>query len=107
MTTVLGFESIKILPSNCPRYDLKFKLIIFGDSYVGKYCFLTKGTIYIFNPISIPTIGPEIKILNIKIENQIVKLKIYDTGVLEKHRSIPISYFRCVNLVIITYAIDE
>ena len=107
MTTVPGFESIKILPYNYPRYDLKFKLIVVGNTSVGKTCLLTKATINQFNKNNVTTICTEIHEFNMEVENQIVKLKIWDTGGQERFRSLTRNYFRSSSLAIIVYAINE
>ena len=107
MTTVPGFESIKILPASYPRYDLEFKLVVVGDTTVGKTCLLKRATENQFDQIGVATVGVIQYVLNMKVENQIVKLKIWDTSGQERFRSVAPNYFRSSSLAIIVYAINE
>ena len=108
MTTVPGFESIKILPvSDGRRSDLKFKLIIVGNTGVGKTSILERVKINKFKEYYDSTMQPELCELNMEVENQIVKLKIWDTAGQEKFRALTRNYFRSSSLAIIVYAINE
>lgn len=108
MTTVPGFESIKILPVfDGRRSDLKFKLIVVGNVGVGKTSILERITINKFKEDYISTMQPELSELNMEVENKIVKLKIWDSAGQEKFRSLTRNYFRSSSLAIIVYAINE
>jgi Ras-related protein Rab-1A len=96
-----------ILPDDYPTYDLSFKLIIIGDSGVGKSCLALKGTKNLFEDNYISTIGFEFFNFNIKVEDKVVKLQIWDTCGQEIYRSLIANFYRNSSLAIMVYAIDE
>ena len=75
-------------------FDYSFKYIIVGDSAVGKSCILSQLINKSINLSNSVTIGVEFASLNIKIDDTIIKLHIWDTAGLEIYKSLTISYFR-------------
>lgn len=71
-----------------------FKYIIIGESGVGKSCLLLQFTDKRFEPLFDMTIGVEFGARTIQINNQEVKLQIWDTAGQESFRSITRSYYR-------------
>ena len=71
-----------------------YKIIMVGDSGVGKTNILTRFTSNKFNIQSKPTIGVELGIKSIKIQNNVVKAKIWDTAGQERYRAIAESYYK-------------
>lgn len=71
-----------------------FKYILIGDSGVGKSCLLLQFTDKRFEGVHDITIGVEFGARIITIENQEVKLQIWDTAGQESFRSITRSYYR-------------
>ena len=63
-----------------PGYDHLLKLIIIGDSSVGKTCLLLQFSENNFPTSHMPTIGIDFKIKTINIENKKVKLQVWDTA---------------------------
>ena len=61
-----GYE---ILPEDYPNYDLSFKVIVIGNSGVGKSCLSVKATKNIFTESYSATIGFEFFTFNIKLNN--------------------------------------
>ena len=98
---------IKILPDDFPKNDLSFKILIIGNSNVGKSCISIKATKNVFEKEHLPTIGFELFCFNILIKNKIIKLQIWDTCGSENYRSITTNYYRNSSLAIIVYSIDE
>ena len=88
-------------------YDLSFKLIVVGDSGVGKSCLTIKATKDNFDSIYSPTIGFEFLTFFIKIEDLYVKLQIWDTCGQEVYRSLISSFYHNSSLALLVYAIDE
>jgi small GTP-binding protein len=86
-----------------------YKLILVGDSYVGK----TKIANILANRYfddcdqSITTIGLDIIIKDIFINNEQIKLHIWDTAGQERFSFIISQYFRCVNGVIMIYDVTN
>ena len=87
--------------------DLCFKLIIIGDSSVGKSCLALKATKGTFESLYTPTVGFEFLTFYLKIEDSNVKLQICDTCGQEVYRSLIGSFYRNSSLAIIVYSIDN
>ena len=97
----------EILPDDHIEYDLSFKIIVIGDSGVGKSCLSTKATRNKFENDHCPTVGFEFFTFNIKIENKVIKLQIWDTCGQELYRSLITNFYRNSSLAIIVYAINS
>ena len=61
-------------------YDLLFKLLLIGDSGVGKTSILLGYSDNNFNNTFIPTIGIDFKIKTIELQGKKIKLQIWDTN---------------------------
>ena len=101
-----GFK-VEIIDQNINDFELSFKIIIIGDSGVGKSCLSIRGTKNIFDSMYAPTIGFEFISYFIKINGQIIKLEIWDTCGQEAYRSIVKGFFFNTSLAVIAYAIDD
>ena len=66
-----------------------------------------KGTKKNFENNYLPTVGFEFFAFNIKIDNKIIRLQIWDTCGQEIYRSLITSFYKNTSLVMIVYAIDE
>lgn len=97
----------EILPDNYTQYDLSFKVIVIGDSGVGKSCLTNKATNNIFDDNYYATVGFEFFTFNIKMFNKIIKLQIWDTCGQELYRSLITNFYRNSSLAIIVYAINS
>ena len=97
----------EILPDNFTKYDISFKLIVIGDSGVGKSCLTTKATKNIFEDAYTATIGFEFFNFNIKIGDKIIKLQIWDTCGQELYRSLITNFYRNSSLAIIVYTVTS
>ena len=91
--------------SNLP--ELKLKILIIGDSTVGKTSMLLKYTENIFPESHMATIGVEYKIKEIKTDKYDIKLNIWDTAGQERFKSITKSFFNNTNGVIFVYDITN
>jgi Ras-related protein Rab-2A len=97
----------EILSEDISQVNFSFKIIVIGDSSVGKSSLTLRATKNHFKDIYTPTIGFEFLSFNIKIKNQTVKLQIWDTCGQEVYRSLISSFYRNSSLAIIVYAIDN
>ena len=93
--------------NNNPLTEIRLKLLILGDSAVGKTSMLLKYTDNFFPESHLATIGIEFKTKEIKFNDYLVHLKIWDTAGQERFRAITKSYFRGSNGVIFMYDITK
>ncbi|EDV25731.1 Ras-related protein Rab-8A [Trichoplax sp. H2] len=75
-------------------YDYLFKLLLIGDSGVGKTCVLFRFSEDAFNSTFISTIGIDFKIRTIELDGKKIKLQIWDTAGQERFRTITTAYYR-------------
>ena len=97
----------EILSDDVSEVNFSFKIIVIGDSAVGKSSLTLRGTKDHFKDFYTPTIGFEFLSFNIRIKDKIVKLQIWDTCGQEVYRSLISSFYRNSSLAIIVYAIDN
>ena len=103
----VGDYKYEILPDDYTQYDLSFKIIVIGDSGVGKSCLTNKATKDLFETDHNATIGFEFFSFNVNIDGKVVKLQIWDTCGQEAYRSLITNFYRNSSLAIIVYAIDK
>ncbi|KAL9229330.1 hypothetical protein vseg_004808 [Gypsophila vaccaria] len=89
------------------EYDYLFKLLLIGDSSVGKSCLLLRFADDSYVDSYISTIGVDFKIRTIELEGKTVKLQIWDTAGQERFRTITSSYYRGAHGIIIVYDVTE
>mmetsp|Transcript_9846 Transcript_9846/g.16858 ORF Transcript_9846/g.16858 Transcript_9846/m.16858 type:complete len:179 (-) Transcript_9846:73-609(-) len=88
-------------------YAYLFKYIIIGDTGVGKSCLLLQFTDKRFQPVHDLTIGVEFGSRTITIDDNQIKLQIWDTAGQEKFRSITRSYYRGAAGALLVYDITR
>ncbi|KAF6159676.1 hypothetical protein GIB67_029934 [Kingdonia uniflora] len=88
-------------------FDYLFKLLIIGDSSVGKSCLLMRYTDDSYVDSYISTIGVDFKIKTVEIGGKTVKLQIWDTAGQERFRTITSSYYRGAHGIIIVYDVTD
>ncbi|TFY82289.1 hypothetical protein EWM64_g1720 [Hericium alpestre] len=84
------------------EYDYLFKLLLIGDSGVGKSCLLLRFADDTYTESYISTIGVDFKIRTIELEGKTVKLQIWDTAGQERFRTITSSYYRGAHGIIVS-----
>ena len=104
---MLGENDYEILPEDYPKHDLSFKIIVIGDSGVGKSCLTMKATKNIFENYYSPTIGFEFYTFNVRIKEKNIRLQIWDTCGQEVYRSLINGFYRNSSLAILVYSIDS
>ena len=92
------------IPSN---FNYLFKYIIIGDSNVGKSNILTRYTQNKFNEQYQATIGVEFGAKNLTINNQIIRIQIWDTAGQENFRSITRAYYKNSVCAMVVYDITN
>ena len=88
-------------------HDHLFKLLIIGDSGVGKSSLLVRFADNTFSGNYITTIGVDFKIRTIEINGERVKLQIWDTAGQERFRTITSTYYRGTHGVIVVYDVTS
>ncbi|XP_055602438.1 ras-related protein Rab-35 [Uranotaenia lowii] len=89
------------------EYDHLFKLLIIGDSGVGKSSLLIRFSDNTFSGSYITTIGVDFKIRTVVIGGERIKLQIWDTAGQERFRTITNTYYRGTHGVIVVYDVSN
>ncbi|TKR96831.1 hypothetical protein L596_010793 [Steinernema carpocapsae] len=88
-------------------YDQLYKLLLIGDSAVGKTSLLLRFSDDLFTPVLGATIGIDFKIKTIEMGGQKVKLQIWDTAGQERFETITTSYYRGSDGILLVYDITN
>ncbi|KAL2252166.1 ras-related protein RABA1d-like [Sesamum indicum] len=75
-------------------YDYLFKLVLIGDSGVGKSNLLSRFTRNEFSLESKSTIGVEFATRSLPVDGKVIKAQIWDTAGQERYRAITSAYYR-------------
>ena len=97
----------EFIPDEIVKHDLSFKIIIIGDSGVGKSSLTLRATKNQFQEYYNATVGFEFFSLNLKMEDSIIKLQMWDTCGQEIYRSLISSFYKNSSLAMIIYSIDN
>ena len=102
-------EEIKIerLKGDIKTYDRSIKVILIGDSKVGKTNILNRLVNNEFNAKHIPSLSLEYYNHSIKINNYIIRMQIWDTAGQEKTNSLISNYYRSAEVAIFVYSIND
>ncbi|CAG9466549.1 unnamed protein product [Pedinophyceae sp. YPF-701] len=83
------------------------RLLLIGDSGVGKSCLLLRFTENSFQSSFVTTIGIDFKTKVVNIDNRSVKLQIWDTAGQERFRTITSAYYRGAQGILMVYDITD
>lgn len=97
----------EFIPEEMIKYDLSFKIIIIGDSGVGKSSLTLRATKNQFQDYYNATVGFEFFSQNIKMDDTIIKLQMWDTCGQEIYRSLISSFYKNSSLAMIMYSIED
>ena len=88
--------------------EFLYKILLLGDTSVGKTCFLMRYTDNTFQEIHLSTIGLDYKLKNVQLEDgKFVKIQIWDTAGQDRFRSITKNYYKGAHGIILLYDITD
>ena len=90
-----------------PEYDHLFKVLLIGDSGVGKSCILLRFCDGSFNPNQQSTIGVDFKVKTIACGGKTCKMTLWDTAGQERFRTLTSSYYRGAQGIVIVYDVTN
>ncbi|BBN12064.1 hypothetical protein Mp_5g17050 [Marchantia polymorpha subsp. ruderalis] len=88
-------------------YDYLIKLLLIGDSGVGKSCLLLRFSDDSFTTSFITIIGIDFKIRTIELDGKRIKLQIWDTARQERFRTITTAYYRGAMGILLVYDVTD
>ena len=103
-------KTLEVLNSRHRSADGSFqqiKLLLIGDSGVGKSCCLLRFSEDSFTQSFITTIGIDFKIRTIELDGKRVKLQIWDTAGQERFRTITTAYYRGAMGILLVYDVTD
>ena len=89
------------------KYDYLFKILIIGESEVGKKDFLLRFMDDSFTADHLEDIGVDFKIKIINFQNKLVKLQLWDTAGEERFRTITKTYYKGAHGIILMYDVTD
>lgn len=88
-------------------YDMIMKLLLVGDSGVGKSCLLLRFVEDKFKTSFVTTIGIDFKIRTIESKGKKIKLQVWDTAGQERFRTITTAYYRGAMGIVLIYDVTD
>eukprot|EP00879_Flechtneria_rotunda_P003109 GHRR01003330.1.p1 GENE.GHRR01003330.1~~GHRR01003330.1.p1 ORF type:complete len:205 (+),score=51.42 GHRR01003330.1:70-684(+) len=88
-------------------YDHLFKVLLVGDSAVGKSCLLMRFTADRFDDVTTSTIGVDFRVKYLTLNGKRVKLAVWDTAGQERFRTLTSSYYRGAQGIIFVYDVTR
>jgi Ras-related protein Rab-1A len=88
-------------------YDFIFKVLLLGNSDVGKSSLILRYVDGTWSNTFIPTIGVDFKVKTIEVDNKKIKMQIWDTAGQERFRTVIASYFKGSHGVLLIYDVTN
>jgi len=88
-------------------WDAAVKVVIIGNSSVGKTCLLTRYADNTFSTNYMNTIGVDFRIKTLTVEGKTIKLQVWDTAGQERFNTITASFLRGAAGVVLVYDITN
>ena len=89
------------------EYEFIFKVLLLGNSNVGKSSLFLRFVDDIWNDTFVPTIGVDFKIKTLEIDQKRIKMQIWDTAGQERFKNIIASYYRGAHGILLIYDITD
>ena len=93
--------------SSDQNFDYMFKILIIGNSSVGKTSFLFRYADDSFTPAFVSTVGIDFKVKTVYRNDKRIKLQIWDTAGQERFRAVTRSYYRGAAGALMVYDITR
>ena len=93
--------------ANDKQYDVLIKLLLIGDSGVGKSSLLVRFADDSFSQSFLATIGIDFKIRTVKLDGKLIKLQIWDTAGQERFKTITTAYYRGAMGILLVYDVTN
>jgi Ras-related protein Rab-11A len=100
-------NKITEITNNNEQEDYSIKLVVVGDSGVGKSNILSRFVQNEFNQDSKATVGVELSTKTFKVNDKVVKVHLWDTAGQERYKSITSAYYRGAKGAMIVYDITR
>ena len=88
-------------------YEFIFKVLLLGNSNVGKSSLFLRFVDDIWNDTFVPTIGVDFKIKTFEIDSKKIKMQIWDTAGQERFKNIISSYYRGAHGILLLYDVTD
>ena len=89
------------------NYEFIFKVLLLGNSNVGKSSLFLRFVDDIWNDTFVPTIGVDFKIKTFDIDGKKIKMQIWDTAGQERFKNIIASYYRGAHGILLIYDVTD
>jgi Ras-related protein Rab-1A len=90
-----------------PLSEEKIKLLILGDSGVGKSSLMMRFTSQVFTSHMMGTTGIDMRVKDLILDNKLIKVNIWDTAGQERFRSIARTYYNGAHGIILAYDVND
>ena len=88
--------------------DLVYKILLLGDSEVGKSCFLMRYADNVFVDNYITTIGLDYKLKYVQLDSgQVIKVQLWDTAGQDRYRTIAKNYYKGSHGILLLYDVTK
>ena len=102
----IEIEDIKDIENGTKKENFKFKILLVGDSGVGKTCLFNRFTDGSFNETK-ATVGAGFTFKTYEVKNDIIIFEIWDTAGQERYKSVTSGYYKGSKGVLIVYDITK
>ena len=110
-SSLVGFEAkyppLEFIESLATQPDYVFKILVVGNSYVGKSSFLMRLCTNAFSTRYSSTIGVDFYSKALRMEDKIISLQLWDTAGQERFQSVTKAYYRGAHGVVMMYDISQ
>ena len=96
-------ESVKDIPNSIEIEDYTIKMVVIGDTNVGKSNIISRFVDNKFEISTKTTVGVELSVKTFKISDKVVKVNLWDTAGQERFKSITSAFYKGARGALIVY----